>query len=222
MLINPHHRRRKLNCSSGRLGRSGTAVIEFALVAPLLVSLLLSVADLAPSLMVKFKLGTATQAVADLAAQAATMQAADVANFFAIGGDVMAPFSGTPLIQRVSNIASDGKGSAFVYWSCSQSGLAPLAARSTVASPPSGLISTSSNGTNTSYIMVESQYSYTAPAGFILKAAQLMNVVAYTLPRVSTYVGPTTGDPNYTPTKPTAVNYTYTLSNNGVTCNVAF
>ncbi|RYE99252.1 MAG: pilus assembly protein, partial [Oxalobacteraceae bacterium] len=54
------------------LGHAGTALIEFALTAPILVTLLLSVADLAPSLMVKFKVGTATQAVADLAAQTAT------------------------------------------------------------------------------------------------------------------------------------------------------
>lgn len=203
-------------------GRSGTAVIEFALTAPLLVTLLLGVGDLAPTLMAKFKVGTATQAVADLAAQAATMQAADVLNFFAIGGDVMAPFAGTPLIQRVTNVASDGKGRAFVYWSCGETGLAPFAARSTIASPPAGLISTASNGTDTSYVMVESQYSFTPPAGFILKTTQLMTVTAYTLPRVSTYIGPTTGAQGYVPTKPSAANNTYSQSVGSVTCNVAF
>lgn len=211
-MISPRLRRRKL-------GRSGTALIEFALTAPILVTILFGVADLAPTLMVKFKVGTATQAVADLAAQAATMQTADVSNFFSIGGDIMAPFAGAPLVLRVSNIASDGKGNAFVYWSCGQGTLGPLAARSNIASPPPGLISTSSNGADTSYVMVEGQYSYTPPAGFLMKSAQLTEVVAYTLPRVSTYVGPTMGAPNDVPTKPTAVNNTYSQTVNNVTCN---
>lgn len=200
-----------------RIGRSGTALIEFALVAPLLVSLLLSVADLAPTLMIRFKVGTATQAVADLAAQAATMEVPDILNFFSIGGDVMSPFSGAPLIQRISNIASDGNGGAFVYWSCGESPLSPYAARSSVASPPPGLISLAKAGKDTSYIVVESQYSYTAPAGFIFKSAQLIAMTAYTLPRVSTYVGP-----GATPSKPSAVTYTYTGSLGNMTCNTSY
>lgn len=176
--------------------------------------------DLAPALMAKFKVGTATQAVADLAAQAATMQAADVANFFAIGGDVMAPFSGTPLVLRVSNIASDGNGNAFVYWSCSQSTLAPLTAR-TVVTPPSGILTLTSNGKDTSYVIVESQYSFTPPAGFVLHGTQLMAVTSYTLPRVSTYIGPSTGTPGYVPPKPSAVTGTYTIIGNGVTCSIS-
>lgn len=200
--------------------RAGTAVIEFALLAPFLVMLLLGVCDLAPSLMVKFKVGTATQAVADLAAQSATIQPSDIANLFNIGSDVMAPFSGSPLIQRISNIASDGS-KAFVYWSCAESPLKPLNIFDTVT-PPNSIIATDKTGTDTSYVIVESQYSYQAPASFIIKSAQLMTVTAYTLPRISTYVGPTTGTPGYIPTKPSASKYsTVTIAGN-VTCNSAY
>lgn len=200
--------------------RSGTAIIEFALLAPLLVTLLLGVCDLAPTLMVKFKVGTATQAVADLAAQTATVQATDIPNLFGIGGDVMAPFAGAPLIQRISNIASDGT-KAFVYWSCGKTPLDPLATFTQVT-PPTGLIATDKSGTDTSYVIVESQYKYTPPAGLVLKTTQLMTVTAYTLPRVSTYIGPTTGQAGYVPTKPSASRYTTVTITNGVTCNSAY
>ena len=203
-----------------KLSRSGTAVIEFALTAPLLVLLLLGVADLAPSLMVKFKVGTATQAVADLAAQSATIQASEVPNLFSIGSDVMAPFAGTPLIQRISNIASDGT-KAIVYWSCGEGSLTPLNVLDTVT-PPSGLIAANSTGIDTSYVIVESLYSYTAPAGLILKSAQLMAVTAYTFPRVSTYIGPTTGAADYVPPKPSAIKYSTTTVVGAVTCNSGF
>lgn len=189
-------------------------------MAPLFVTLLLSVCDLAPTLMVKFKVGTATQAVADLAAQSATVGTSDIPNLFNIGSDVMIPFAGTPLVQRVSNIASDGT-KAFVYWSCAESPLVPLTVLATVT-PPSGLISTTSSGTDTSYVVVESQYSYTAPAGFILKTAQVMTNTSYTLPRISTYIGPTTGVAGYVPPKPSAVKNSVQTVTNGVTCNSGY
>lgn len=212
--------RSRLRLRFSKLGRSGTAIIEFALTAPLLVSLLLGVADLAPSLMVKFKVGTATQAIADLAAQTATIQTSDIPNLFSIGSDIMAPFAGAPLIQRISNIASDGS-KAIVYWSCGESPLDPLKTFDTVT-PPTGLVAVDATGIDTSYVMVETQYSYNAPAGFILKTAQLMTVTAYTLPRVSTYIGPTTGAAGYVPTKPSASKYSTTTVTNGVTCNSAY
>ncbi len=202
-----------------RIGRSGTALIEFALVAPLMVSLLLSVADLAPSLMVKLKVGTATQAIADLAAQAATVSPGDVPNLFAIGSDLMAPFASTPLIQRVSNIATDGT-KAFVYWSCGESKtLQQFDTFTEIKTPPTGLINV--NKADTSYIMVETQYNYLPPAGFILKSAQVTNVTAYTLPRVSTFVGPSTGVVGYNPTKPSLSKNSNSVVINGVTCNYA-
>ena len=206
--------------------RSGAALIEFALTAPILVSLLLGVCDLAPTLMAKFKVGAATQTVADLATQSATMQTSDITDYFASGADVMAPFSGTNLLFRVSNIASDGNGNAFVYWSCGQ-GMKPLDARSAVTSTPTGtalknLVSLTSNGTNTSYVMAESQYTYSAPAGFVLPSAQIMTGVAYTMPRVSTYIGPTTGDPNYVPASPTNARNIFSFNLGSVNCNVSY
>ena len=195
--------------------RSGTAVIEFALIAPFLMMLLLGVCDLAPSLMVKFKVGTATQALADLAAQSAIVQVNDLPNLFSIGGDIMAPFAAAPLIQRISNIASDGN-RTFVYWSCGEGLLGPLQAfQNTTA--PTGIIAT--NKADTSYIIVESQYSYTAPAGFIIKTPQLMAVTAYTLPRVSTFIGPSPGIPGYTPTKPSASKNSNSVTVGGGACN---
>ena len=170
--------------------------------------------------MVKFKVGTATQAVADLAAQTATIQPSDIPNLFAIGSDVVAPFSGTPLIQRISNIASDGS-KAFVYWSCAESPLKPLNVFDAVT-PPNSIIATDKSGTDTSYVIVESQYSYQAPAGFIMKSAQLMTINAYTLPRVSTYIGPSNGVAGYVPTKPSASKYATVTIVNNVTCNSAF
>jgi Flp pilus assembly protein TadG len=215
--------------------RSGSALIEFALIAPILLTLLLGMYDLGPALLVRFKLASATQAVADIATQAPTMQASDVVNFFGAGGDVMAPFSSSTLNLRISNIASNGLGRAFVYWSCGQGTLPPFTATTTITSTPTGTPLTNLlvllpglsglyvvSGINTSYIMVESQYTFTPPVGFVIKAAQTLTNTAYALPRVSTYVGPTTGSAGYVPTPPILIVGSFATSLNGITCNTGY
>ena len=215
--------------------RSGSVLIEFALIAPILVSLLLGMYDLGPALLVRFKVASATQTVADIATQASTMQAADIVNFFAAGGDVMAPFSSSSLVLRISNIASDGQGGAFVYWSCGNGSLTPYTAKAAVTSTPTNtalsnlLILTSGKsgayttvGADTTFIMVESQYTFTAPAGFVIRTAQTLTSTAYTMPRLSTYVGPTTGASNFVPVPPSSINNSSTQSAGSITCNVGY
>ena len=198
--------------------------------------------DLGPAMLVRFKLASATQAVADLATQSTTMQTADVVNFFGAGGDVMAPFSSSTLALRITNIASNGAGRAFVYWSCGQGSLPPYTATTTLTSSsspnstlPNGVSVTSLlafypglsggyvvNGTNTSFIMVESQYTFTPPAGFVIKAAQTLTNTAYALPRVSTYIGPSNGLLGFVPTPPNLILFSYPTSSNGITCNIGY
>ena len=215
--------------------RTGSAAVEFALIAPILTTLLLGAFDIGPSLMVKFKTTSATQTVADLATQAATMQTADIQNLFGAGSDVMTPFSGTPLVMRISNIATNGLGRAFVYWSCGQGALPPFAAATTVLTTPTGTPVSSllqlfpgisglfiTSGINTSYIMVESQYKYFAPAGLFLPGSQLMTSVAYALPRVSIYVGPTTGAVGFVPIPPILITSSYATTVGGLTCNTGY
>lgn len=79
------------------------------------------------------------------------------------------------------------------------------------------------DGTNTSFIEVDSQYTYTAPARFVLPSPQVMQSTAYMLPRGSTYVGfPWNGNAAKPPTAPvsTKIKSSVTISN-GVVCNYA-
>lgn len=216
--------------------QSGSALIEFALVAPILTTLLLGMFDLGPALLVRFKLASATQAVADITTQAATMQIADVVGMFAAGADVMAPFPASGLVLRITNIASDGAGGAFVYWSCGQGALPPLIAASAVTSTPTNtplknllvlwpdLVTYSPyslNGINTTYIMVESQYTFTPPVGLFIQSAQTLSNTAYALPRVSSYIGPANGLLGFTPIPPSLTLPSYSRVQSGVTCNTS-
>lgn len=221
MLIRSHASKRFAD------NRSGSALIEFALIAPILVTLLLGMFDLGPALLVRFKLASATETVADIVTQAPTAQTSDIANFFGAGADVMVPFSSSSLLLRITNVASDGNGRAFVYWSCGQGSIPPITALTTLTStstPPltPNLLTTTSIGVNTSYVMVESQYTFKPPAGFVIKTAQTLNSIAYTMPRVSTFIGPTTGQNNYTATAPASASKTFSTTAYGVTCSIAY
>ena len=221
---------------ASRRADGGTATIEFALVAPLLISLLLGICDIAPSTMAHYKLGNATQSVADLATQYPNLQPSDMANVFAGGGAVLSPFSSAKLVLRVTNVVSDGAGKAFVYWSCSDGSIkndpsfAPYPAKSPVTATPTGsplrtvLLLNDSKGANTSYVSVEAQYIYTAPAEFVMKGPQTMSVVAYMVPRQSTYVGfPWDGTKTNPPPLPMTTNSTgSTTLSNGAICNYSY
>ena len=223
---------------------SGVSAIEFALVAPFLILLLLGMSDFAPSFVARFKAAHANGSFGDLVAQSSALRTADIEADYAAADDVMTPYASNTLDLRVTNIYSDGKGRAYVYWSCGQGALPPLAAKSQVTSTPTGvpvdsllylksplivlpvplpLLPTSPNGTNTSYVMAESTYSYMAPAQFVLVGPQTMTSVVYLYPRQSPYIGfPWNGDANTPPPMPTATKTTSSLSlSNGARCNYA-
>jgi Flp pilus assembly protein TadG len=217
--------------------RKGTATVEFAIIATVLVSLLLGVADLVPALLVKLKSAHATSSVADLATQSKQLQASDVADLYAGAGDVLAPFLTTPLVQRVTSVSSDGKGNAFVHWSCGQGILTAFAALATVTITPSGdSVDTVLNRNavtyggvtystaNTSFVMVETRYTFTPVTQFVLRTAITLTNVAYALPRQSSYVGfPWNGAVDGTTAAPASATRTGSVAlSNGPVCNYAY
>jgi Flp pilus assembly protein TadG len=217
--------------------RRGVSAVEFALLLPVLVVMLLGMVDVVPAMMARYQVNHATASFADLATEYSQMQTSDMVNVFAAASDVLAPLSSTTLAVRLTNIYSDGNGNAYVYWSCGEGALPPLAAKSPVTSTPTGtpvvwlvwLFNTPSggyqlNGTNTSYVMAESQYVFTPLAHFIIKNPMTMTNTAYFMPRQSSFVGfPWDGVSTDSPTVPTATTHTSSVTlSNGAVCNYAY
>ncbi len=215
----------------------GVSAIEFAVVAPVLVIMLLGLSDVAPAVIARYQVNHMTESFGDLAAEYSQMQTSDMANVFSAASDVLAPLSSTTLAVRLTNIYSDGAGHAYVYWSCGEGALPPYTAKSVVTSTPTGSPlgwfiwvynsyggGYTRNGTNTSYIMAESQYVYTTPAQFIIKSPLTMTNTAYLMPRQSSYVGfPWDGISTDSPTVPTSTTHTTSVTlSNGAVCNYAY
>ena len=222
-----------LNGSSISADQRGVSLVEFAFVAPILILLLLGMIDIAPALSAKFKTSHAAESLGDVASSYTQLQPSDMANVYASAIQVLAPLPGSPLIVRISNIYSDGKGNAKVYWSCGQSTLPALIANSVVTSTPTGdpvgsfVLTTNSgpsaNGTNTSFIMVESRYTYTSVAHYVITAPIVMTSTSYLQPRNATYIGfPWDGNSSDAPTAPASTTKTSVVTlSNGAICNYA-
>jgi Flp pilus assembly protein TadG len=228
----------RLRRTKSRFGNDTQAVaaIEFAIVASVLLMILLGICDIAPAWLVYNNAGTSASTAADVTAEFSEMKTSDMVDVYSAAADVMQPFSATPLSLRITNVFSDGNGNAKVYWSCGVAALPAYTALSSVTTTPTGspvgwflwVYNTTSggytlNGTNTSYVMAEIKYSYTAPAQFVLKSAIPLSGVAYYMPRLSSYVGfPWDGVSSDAPTVPTAAHTSASVTlSNGAVCNYA-
>ena len=211
----------------------GVSLLEFALIAPMLILLLLGMIDITPALVAKTTSRHAAESLGDNASSYSQLQTGDMANIYASAGQVLSPLPATPLTVRISNIYSDGNGNAKVYWSCGQGTLTALVANSTVTTTPTGdsidnfvLRSNNgptANGTNTSFLMIESTYTYTSIAHYFITAPMTFSNTTYLQPRVTSYVGfPWNGNANSSPTVPASTTKTASVTlSNGAVCNYA-
>ncbi len=216
------------------------AMVEFAIIAPLLITMLCGLGDIALSIFAAMQSTNAGQALADLATQSPNLRLTDMNDIYNAAYTMMRPLPSTNLLLRISNVVSNGNGGAFVYWSCGQGSLAALPALSSYAATPKGTAPSSlvvlspakSNGytyagTNTSFVVVEANNRFTPPTKVVLRSDQVTASEAVGLPRLATYVGfPWNGTVGQGPGVPTSLTRTgsqsFTANGNTISCNYAY
>jgi Flp pilus assembly protein TadG len=170
-----------------RKNRSGLAAIEFALIAPVMATMLVGTIEVCNALQCKQKVTSIASSVSDLVAQTKSVSATDMSNIFAAANALVYPFSSTNSSIVVSSIMSDGNGNGTVAWSKAQNGTA-LSVNSAVTVPV-GLMSASSCAKNAcSVILTQVSYAYTSPLGQIITGTNAMTDYFYARPRKSTSV----------------------------------
>ena len=167
--------------------RSGLAAVEFALIAPVLVTLLLGTVEVCDALSCHEKVTMLASTGADLVAQATSVSATDMTNIFDADSAVLFPYNGSSAQIVISSIVSDGKGGGTVAWSHAQN-TAPLAANTPVT-VPTGLMDQSRCPANAcSVILATVSYAYTSPIGKFLVGTVTMTDSFYERPRRSATV----------------------------------
>jgi Flp pilus assembly protein TadG len=142
--------------------RNGVAAIEFALIAPVMVTLLLAMTEVTVSVNTDRKLSLVTRTLADLTGRATVMTSNDMQAVFDAGRAVMQPYSaanGGFVISSIVVTMSGTTPTGAVAWSCANG---PNAAKRTSGSPytvPASFASAAS------FIVVESKMPYTPILG---------------------------------------------------------
>lgn len=168
------------------------SAVEFALLAPLMLVLLLGGTELTEAITIKRKTILVTRTIADLVSQATTINDTDIESIFKAANAVLSPFPDTNLKMTVSSIGIDGAGNTKIIWSDAYNGADPhtdddIALPTGIALP------------NTSIIWAEAEYSYTPLFGHILTQAMFPNGIVplkdhvYLRPRLKNYICRDTG-----------------------------
>lgn len=158
--------------------RRGVSAVEFALIAPLMISFYFGIGEMCQGYMAQKRVAHTASAMANLVAQTVTVSTTELDDVMAVGGLIMKPFPTSSLTTRITSVTRDANGIAKVNWSqATGPGLAAYKPTD-VVTVPSGIIA---NGA--SLVMAETLYDYSSPVKYVLPAVTKMKGTFYELPR---------------------------------------
>ena len=118
---------RRSNLKARWLGRAGSAALEFALLAPLVVVLMVAVAEVVTYLRAWHRLERTAAEVANIASQYQTLVPADVATLFDAASTIATPWKAwsttgpaTGRARTVIGVVNGTGGGNTLAWSCSR------------------------------------------------------------------------------------------------------
>lgn len=161
--------------------RRGATAVEFALIAPVLITLYCGMAELTQAMMAQRRLSNLASAIGDLVAQSSQTGPLKTADIFKIGDTIMSPFPTTGRLKMcLVSVASDSKGKDTVAWSkASVSGMANCPSQGAVLTDvPVGVLPA-----NQSVILARVSYNYTSAIKLVLPAGMTFNRTYYLRPR---------------------------------------
>jgi Flp pilus assembly protein TadG len=161
--------------------RRGVSAIEFAFIAPVMIVVYFSIAELCQAMLVERKVQHSASAIGDLVAQVQSTTPADLTDVYSAGSAIVSPFSTATMKIRVTSVVTDANGNATVAWSNAQN--TSCLATGSAVTLPANLV-----GPSQSVIMSEVQYTYTSPVNYWFKSPISWDQTFYLRPRQSTAV----------------------------------
>lgn len=171
-----------LHFPSFRRDRNGASAVEFALVAPLMILLLLGGYAYCELVSIARKVTITTRALADLTTQYTTISDDDMATIMQASKQIIAPFDGSPLTLRISEVVvQNNQKKAKVVWSSAYPDASAAYKTNAKVDIPDYM-----GAAGTTYILSEVTYPYTPPVGAKLVGSFNLADKIFMLPRVST------------------------------------
>ncbi len=160
-----------------RGARDGVSAVEFAILAPVMITMWLGTAEVGSAVGASWKTKLVARTMADLAARTTIVTNQGMANIFDATSAVVYPYDVKMLSMRLTSIKRSGSGASLVVWSDVSPG-SKVTARPTGSSVtvPPGIL----NNTGETVIFAETFYRYKPISDWVI------NKGIFTL----------TGDPN--------------------------
>ena len=115
--------------------RRGVGAVEFALIAPILLSLYITSFEITVGLSVAKRVTRSASTIADLLTRESSVSSATLANMTAVGDSILFPFKPASKVIKVTGVKLDASGAPKVAWSWSSAGGAPYAVGTPVDVP---------------------------------------------------------------------------------------
>lgn len=164
--------------TSFRRDERGTAAIEFALMAPILIVLQLGSVELVKAFEAQRRIAHVAAAMADVVSQGRTVSDAQLADAMAAGPVLVDPLPTATLGLRIASMTANSSGVVSVDWQTSQNW--NIAGGPSV---PNGYLNA-----NESAIVADVSYDYTSPIRYIMPTTVRFVRHAYIRPRLSNQV----------------------------------
>lgn len=164
---------------------SGIAMVEFAILAPVLLILYFGAIEVTQTVTAKRKLNLVAATLADLTARNEIVGLSDLQQIFGASSSIMTPVDTTGMKMRISSVIVSAAGISCVDWSVSSDpSFAPLAKGMPFKNLPSSLVAVSA--VSRDYIVAEATFPF-APAThrFIPGTIQLSEGPTFLVPRKS-------------------------------------
>ncbi|MFZ0608432.1 MAG: TadE/TadG family type IV pilus assembly protein [Xanthobacteraceae bacterium] len=167
-----------------RHDRRGVSAVEFAILAPMMLTLFLGSVEATQGIAADRKVELTAHTLADLSSQYTDIADLDMSNILAAGSAILAPYPTSGLQEVVSEIAINSQGIGTVVWSDTLGGAALTAG--TTVSVPSALAEP-----NTYLVLAQVTYSYNPAYGYVMTGSIGLSDQSFMRPRESNSIART-------------------------------
>jgi Flp pilus assembly protein TadG len=176
----------------------GVSALEFALIAPVMILIYVSMVELCQGLLAERRASHATAAVGDLITQDQSVTTDELQDIFSIGNSIMMPMSAATLKMCVASIkADDVTGALTVVWSQNSPNGAPTGGCKSVPAsfPTDATTGKPIIGAGDSVVLSRAEYTYSTmfTKSKLFSGPIVFKEVFFLRPRKSTTVACTVG-----------------------------
>ena len=153
----------------------GFAAVEFAMVMPIMVAMLLGCVEVSDALSVDKRINVTAGSIGDMVARTTPITKKDITDIFRIGNVLLGKYPAQNMYSEVVSMEPDAAGVMKVVWSLSNNGSSPYPAGSVYPGNWDNMV-----GANNSLIVAKTKYTYVSPIGqFIHGPLTLSHVSSY-------------------------------------------